>query len=86
MSIRKVGTPVKIDHIAKDAQAYQQLWESIEKKNQVVRCKTCGKLISKFDDASGQYTIKHHSLSAIVTGGKVTCPQCKTVNELGQTT
>ena len=82
MAIRKFGTPVKIDNIAKDAQEYQKLWESIEKKNQVIRCKTCGKLISKFDQDIKKYTIKHHNLSAIIPGGQITCPQCKTVNSL----
>ena len=71
--IKKVAkiTIISEDHFDKER-------DSISKENNLVRCPSCGKLLSKIGD-SGK-TIQHRGSQSIVRGEvEIKCPECSTV-------
>lgn len=75
MSIFKKGQPEVIKTVVIGSEQFESVFESIAKENNLVRCKKCWKLISKFS-GKGK-TIKHRGIQAIVDGKiQVKCPNC----------
>ena len=82
MPIPKYGEPNKIVEIAKTAEQFASMWGTIEKKNDLVKCTTCGHLLSKRGE-DGSLTLKHKKVSAIIKGEfDVVCPVCTSVNRI----
>ena len=80
--IKKIGSPVKIGEIAVNEEDFKKMWATIEKKNDLIRCPNCLKVISKrYNDL---YTLKKGDLSAIVSEAVLTCPSCKHITSVGR--
>ena len=71
--VKKVAkiTIVSSDHFDKER-------DNISKENNLVRCPSCGKLVSKVSEDG--FTLQHRGLSSVIHGSvDVRCPECDTV-------
>ena len=82
MAINKLGTPMKVLQIAKSAQEFSDMWNQIEKKNELINCISCNHLISK--RLNNTITIKHRKVAAVIKNGEISivCPHCSAVNNI----
>ena len=83
MSFRKIGTPGSIRKITKSESEFDLLRLKIAEENNLIRCKSCNKLISKKGlDGIIDIQHKHLELTVKATEMKIRCPACETVNDI----
>lgn len=79
--IEKIGTPTKILEVAENSKKFGEMWEKIEKENNLIRCSGCKHLLSKTSDGMG--TFKHKKMAILFKGeADVLCPICNTINTI----
>lgn len=79
--LEKTGTPTKILEVAESTKKFGEMWEKIEKCNNLTRCTSCKHLLSKTSDGMG--TFKHKKMAILFKGeADVLCPICGTINRI----
>ncbi len=82
--LSKIGTSEKILELAKNSAEFANLWDKIEKENNLVKCSNCKHLLSK-KGVDNSLTLKHKKMLVVVKDAKgveLICPICNTVNRL----
>ena len=79
--IQKFGSPEKIKLTIISKAQFEDDYAEIVNKNNLVKCPTCDKLLSKVDGE--KCTLQHRGSVTIIKSGKIStkCPGCGTIIE-----
>ncbi len=83
MSFQKIGAPGLINKITKSESEFDLIRLKIAEENNLIRCKSCNKLISKRgSDGTVDIQHKHLELTAKIIEMNIKCPACQAINNI----
>ena len=85
MAFKKVGSPGIISKVTTTDPEFNTLRQKIAQENNLIRCSSCDKLISKKGSDGTSIDIQHKHLSMTIINAekiKIQCPACGQVNNI----